>query len=122
MKFPAKNLKASTSIPAMINPQYRKEFLDDMPNKAGTRVRGVDLALINEAIRAILDGTAKINGKLPASRTERYIVIAAYFKTARTKFNMPFDGTADIKHNFTVSIRYNDQVYSYTYPENVLHN
>jgi len=122
MKFPDKTLKASTSIPAMVNPQYRKEFLDDMPNKAGTRVRGVDLALINEAIRAIADGTAKINGKLPATRAERYIVIASYFRTARTKFNMPFDGAVGVTHNYTVSIRYNDKVYSYSFPENVLQN
>ena len=118
MEFPKKQIKASASLPGTINPAYRKEFLEDMPNKGGSKVRGVDLALINQALRAISEGTATINGKSPATRAERFIVIASYFKTAKTKLNMPFDGTTDVKHNHTVSIKYNEQTFSYSFPEN----
>lgn len=118
MELPTKRIKASESLPGIINPVFRKEFLDDMPNKAGSKVRGVDLALINEALRAISEGAAKINGKSPVTRKERFIVIASYFKTARTKFNMPFDGAVDVKDNSTVSIRYKEQQFSYSFPEN----
>lgn len=118
MELPTKQKKVSASLPGIINPVFRKEFLDDMPNKAGSKVRGGDLALINEALRAISEGAARINGKSPATRGERFIVIASYFKTARTKFNIPFDGIADVKDNSTVSIKYKEQLFSYSFPEN----
>ena len=118
MEFPTKHPKATTSLPGMINPVFRKEFLDDMPDKTGSKVRGVDLALINDALRAISEGTAKINGKSPSTRKERFIVIASYFKTAKTKFNIPFDGAKNVKEKLTVSIKFNEQIFSYSFPEN----
>lgn len=118
MEFPTKRIKAGTGLPGTINPVFRKEFLDDMPNKAGSKVRGVDLALINQALRAISEGAAKIDGKSPATREERFIVIASYFKTAKTNLNMPFDGAKNVKHHHTVSIKYNEQMFSYSFPEN----
>jgi hypothetical protein len=116
MKFNSKPLKVNP-LAGMINPSFRREFLDDMPNKAGSKVRGVDLALINQALRAITEGAATINGKAPANRAERFILIASYFRTARTPLNLPFDATASVKHKCNVSIRYNDQVFAYSFPE-----
>lgn len=121
MKFPTKNGKPNP-LAGMIEPSFRREFLDDMPNKSGSKVRGVDLALINQALRAINEGAATINGKAPANRAERFIVIASYFKTARTPANIPFDGTVGVKLNSTISIRHNDQVFSYKFPETVSEN
>lgn len=116
MKVTDKKPAAITSIPGMINPVFRKEFLEDMPNKGGAKVRGVDLTLINDALRAISEGNAQINGKAPATRSERFIVISAYFNTARTRFNIPFDGVSSVKENCTVSIKYQDQLVSQKFP------
>jgi len=122
MKFPVKNIKESAGIPVSVNPAFRKEFLNDMPNKAGTRVRGVDIELINEALRAIEEGTAKINGKTPKTRIERFIVISSYFQIAKTKSYMSYDGILDNKHNCTVSIKHNDQAYSFAFPAEISPN
>ena len=86
-------------------------------DKGRNKVRGVDLALINEALRAIIDGHATINGKAPGNRKERFIVIASYFKTAKTSFNMLFDGPIDVKSDYTVAIKYKDEPFTYKFPE-----
>jgi hypothetical protein len=122
MKFPVKSIKEGTSIPVSVNPVFRKEFLSDMPNNSGTRVRGIDIELINEALRAIDEGTAKINGKTPKTRIERFIVISSYFQIAKTKSYMSYDGVLDDKHNCTVSIKHNDQAYSFAFPEKISQN
>ncbi len=104
------------------NPKLRKEFLEDLPAGVKNKVRGVDLALINEAIIAILDGQATINGKAPVSRSETFIVIASYFKTAKTSLNMFYDGAVNVERNYTVAIKYKDQPFTYKYPEVVIEN
>jgi hypothetical protein len=104
------------------NPKLRKEFLEDLPAGVKNKVRGIDLALINEAIIAILDGQATINGKAPVSRSETFIVIASYFKTAKTSLNMFYDGAVNVQHNYTVAIKYKDQPFTYKYPEVVIEN
>jgi hypothetical protein len=96
----------------------RKEFVEDLPKKVKNTVRGVDLALINEAIAAIADGHATINGKTPKSRIERFIVIASYFKTARTPLHMFFEGAENIQEDFTVNIKYKEKPFTYKFPEN----
>jgi hypothetical protein len=98
----------------------RKEFVEDLPKKVRNTVRGVDLALINEAITAITDGHATINGKVPLTREERFIVIASYFKTARTPLNMFFDGAENIQNKYTVSIKYKEKPFIYTFPDTQL--
>ncbi len=105
-----------------VNHISRKEFLEDLPNKVRNTVRGVDLALINEAITAILEGHATINGKAPATRVERFIVIASYFKTARTSLNMFFDGATNIQNNYKVVFKFKDQTHTIKFPENVIDN
>ena len=95
----------------------RKEFVEDLPKKVKNTVRGVDLTLINEAITAIADGHATINGKTPKSRIERYIVIASYFKTARTPLHMFFEGAENITDKYTVAIKYKEQPYTFQFPE-----
>jgi hypothetical protein len=117
MKLPVKPVKAHTTTPGVINPVFRKEFLVDMPGKAGSKVRGVDLALINDALRAISDGNATINGKAPHTREERFIVIASYFKTVKTRLNMSFNGAVNVKNNCTVAIKHNDQSFICKFPE-----
>ncbi|MGP8214377.1 MAG: hypothetical protein ACLQQ4_02310 [Bacteroidia bacterium] len=104
------------------NSRSRKEFLEDLPHKVRNTVRGVDLALINEAVTAIVDGHATINGKTPGNRAERYIVIATYFKTARTQSNMFFDGALNVQQNYTVTFKYKDQPYCIKFPENHIEN
>jgi len=100
----------------------RKEFLEDIPSKARNTVRGVDMTLINEAINAIVEGNATYNGKKPSNRVERYIVIASYFKTARTPLNMFFDGAVNVEKNCTVTFKHKDQSYSIKLPENPSEN
>lgn len=95
----------------------RKEFVEDLPKRVRNTVRGVDLALINEAITAITDGHATINEHKPDTREERYVVIASYFKTARTNLNMFFEGPENIQNNYTVAIKYKDQPFTYKFPE-----
>jgi hypothetical protein len=111
----------NTNISA-VNHQSRKEFLEDLPKKIRNTVRGVDLALINEAITVISEGNATINGKAPDTRTERYIVIASYFKTARTSLNMFFDGALNVEHNYIVEFKYKYQPYIIKFPENPIEN
>jgi hypothetical protein len=94
----------------------RKEFVEDLPKKIRNTVRGVDLVLINEAITAISEGTATINGKSPNSRIERYIVIASYFITARTPLHMFFEGAENVLDKCTVAIKYKEQPFTYTFP------
>jgi hypothetical protein len=106
-------------IPSPFNITSRKEFVEDLPKKVRNTVRGVDLVLINEAISAISEGHATINGKAPNTRAERYIVIASYFKTARNNLNMFFEGAENIENTYTVAIKYKDQPYTYNFPENI---
>lgn len=87
--------------------KLRKEFLDDLPIKLKSKIRGVDLALINGGIAAILDGQAKINGKVPLTRKERFIVILSYFKTVRTNLNLVFN--IDIEPHYKVEIKHYEQ-------------
>jgi hypothetical protein len=122
MKLPTKNVKENRSLPVLSNPSFRKEFLDDLPNKGGSRVRGTDIALINQALRAIEEGTATINGKTPNTRIQRFIVIASYFKAVGLKSHMSFDGTVHVKDNCTVSLRHNEQQFSFSFPESIPEN
>ena len=119
--YPMKSMKRPiphTSSIVTSNPKLRKEFLEDLPAGVKNKVRGIDLALINEAIIAILDGQATINGKAPVSRSETFIVIASYFKTAKTSLNMFYDGfVANVQDNYTVAIKYKDQPFTYKFPE-----
>jgi len=119
MGFPTKNIKPNTGIPAASDIKSRKEFVEDLPIKVKNTIRGIDLALINEAILAISGGQATINGKSPNSRSERYLVIASYFKTARTSLHMFFEGAENVKDSYTVSIKYKDQPVIYKFPENI---
>jgi hypothetical protein len=115
--FPIKpNVSGAISLPA------RKEFLDDLPKKIRNTVRGVDLALINEALAVITEGNATINGKAPVTRMEKYIVIASYFKTARTPLHMFFEGALNVEHNYTVTFKFKDQMHTINFPENPLVN
>ena len=116
------NSNYNTGNTGTFNHKSRKEFLEDLPNKTRNTVRGVDLTLINEAITAIVDGNATINGKAPETRTERYIVIASYFKTARTTLNMFFDGVLNVQHNYTVTFKLKDQSITLKFPENPAEN
>jgi hypothetical protein len=112
-------ITAHTGTP---DPTSRKEFLEDLPKKVRNTVRGVDLALINEAIIVISEGNATINGKAPGTRAERYIVIASYFKTARTPLHMFFDGALNVENKCTVELKYKYQPYTIKFPEEVLDN
>ena len=110
------------SIPAVVtnsahNIKSRKEFVEDLPKKVRNTVRGVDLMLINEAITAIADGHCTINGKAPKSRVENYIVIASYFKTARTPLHMFFEGAENIADKYVVAFKYKDQNVTCNFPE-----
>jgi hypothetical protein len=100
-----------------IDIKSRREFVEDLPKKTKNNVRGIDLALINEAISAISDGNATINGKAPDTRIERYIVISSYFITARTPLHMFFEGPGDIQDKCTVAIKYREKPFTYTFPE-----
>ncbi len=104
------------------NTKSRKEFLEDLPAKTRNTVRGVDMTLINEAITAIVEGHATINGKAPDTRIERFIVIASYFKTARTTINMFFDGVLNVQHNYTVTFKLKDQSHTIKFPTNPADN
>jgi hypothetical protein len=106
--------------PPNFNHSSRKEFVEDLPKKIRNTVRGVDLALINEAITAISEGHATINGKKPHTREERFVVIASYFKTARTNLHMFFEGAENIQTKYTVAIKYKDQQLTYKFPEEIL--
>lgn len=112
------NVKTGPDAATSLTLSSRKEFLEDLPSKARNTVRGVDMALINEAITAIADGNATINGKKPNTRAERYVVIASYFKTARTALNMFFDGALNVQHNYTVTFKIKDQAHTLRFPEN----
>ncbi len=106
--------------PSNFSHSSRKEFVEDLPKKVRNTVRGVDLTLINEAITAISEGHATINGKKPTTRIERFIVIASYFKAARTNLHMFFEGAENIQEDFTVAIKYKDQQLVYKFPEAIL--
>jgi hypothetical protein len=116
------NSGMNTSNTGTFNITSRKEFLEDLPHKVRNTMRGVDLALINEAITAIVDGNAKINGKKPDTRAERFIVISSYFKTAKTLMNTPFDTLSQIEHNYSVTINYKDKLHTYAFPLNPVEN
>ncbi|MGP8213957.1 MAG: hypothetical protein ACLQQ4_00195 [Bacteroidia bacterium] len=118
MKFPTKYAKPKTSNTIAPTNQSRKEFLEDLPLKTRNTVRGVDLTLINEAVTAIAEGHATINGKAPVNRAERFIIIASYFKTARTSLNMFFDGAVNVQDKCTVVFKYKEQPFTLSLPEN----
>jgi hypothetical protein len=117
MKFPTKTIKLKPGNTGLPVNSSRKEFLEDLPGKTRNTVRGVDLALINEAITAIADGHATINGKAPDTREKRFIVIATYFKTARTPLNMFFDGALNVTQNYTVAFKFKEQPFTVKFPE-----
>ena len=48
--------------------------------------------------------------------------MASYFKTARTNLHMFFEGASDVKHNYIVSIKHNDQSHIIKFPENIIEN
>jgi hypothetical protein len=125
MRFPKSNQKFDynlnghnpiTGNASMSNNLTRKEFLEDLPIKTRNIVRGVDLALINEAIEIIFDGQATVNGKAPDTRAERFMIIATYFKTARTAINALFDDTVNTEHKDIVEIKYKDKPGTYKMP------
>jgi hypothetical protein len=116
MKFPSKTIKLKPGNVPSPNNSLRREFLEDLPLKTRNTVRGVDLTLINEAITAITEGHATINGKMPDTREKRFIVIASYFKTARTPLNMFFDGALNVQNNYTVAFKFKDQPVTVKFP------
>jgi hypothetical protein len=118
MGFPSRNIKVNANMPDASEIKSRREFVEDLPAKVKNTVRGVDLALINEAINAISGGNATINGKAPNSRAERYILIASYFKTARTHLNMFFYGPENVEENYTIVIKYKERLFTINFPEN----
>jgi len=120
MKFPAKRPKPTATNVVTPDNAFRKEFLEDLPKKTKNTVRGVDLALINEAIVAIGDGNATINNKAPKTREERFIVIATYFKSKRTLVNMFFEESVNVPRNNTVELKYNDQSFTFKSEEETL--
>ncbi|HWY98098.1 MAG TPA: hypothetical protein VNY36_03335 [Bacteroidia bacterium] len=122
MKFPTKTIKLKPGNTGLPVNSSRKEFLEDLPGRTKNTVRGVDLALINEAITAIADGHATINGKAPDTREKRFIVIATYFKTARTPLNMFFDGALNVQQNYTVAFKYKEQPVVVKFPEKLIEN
>jgi hypothetical protein len=89
-----------------MNSKFRKDFLEDLPNKMRSTVRGADLILINKAITAILEERITINGRAPITRQERFNAISCYFKMVKTNLNMSFD--MDIKPSIKVDIKYNE--------------
>jgi hypothetical protein len=117
MAFPSKNLKAAIKVPVASDIKSRKEFVEDLPLKVRNTVRGVDLALINEAILAISAGHVTINGKAPKTRAEMYVLIASYFTTARTNLHMYFNGAENVMENYTVVIKHKDQPITIKFPE-----
>lgn len=122
MAFPSKNLKVAPKIPVASDIKSRKEFVEDLPLKVRNTVRGVDLALINEAILAISAGHVTINGKGPKTRAEMYILIASYFTTVRTNLHMYFNGAENITENYTVVVKYKDQPVTIKFPEGSIEN
>ena len=116
MKFPIKSIKPIPGNNGSSNSIPRREFLEDLPLQTRNTVRGVDLTLINEAITAITDGTATINGKKPKNRIESFIIIASYFKTARTPFHMFFDGALNVLDNYTVVFTCQEQSHIIKFP------
>jgi hypothetical protein len=117
MKFPTKALKPIPGNNGSSNSIPRREFLEDLPSKTRNTVRGVDLALINEAINAITDGHATINGKKPRTRVESFILIASYFKTAKTPLHMLFDGALNVQDNYTVAFKCKEQSHIIKFPQ-----
>jgi hypothetical protein len=91
-----------------MNSKLRKEFLEDLPINVKSKVRGVDIALINEAIAAVQGGHATINDQAPDTREKRFIVIVSYFKKARTNYHIAIDDAAIAEHNDTVEIKYKE--------------
>ena len=67
MNFNKKNddIKNNHVSSGSVNHTWRKEFMEDLPKKVRNTVRGVDIALVNEATTAISEGRATINGKRP---------------------------------------------------------
>lgn len=122
MKFPSKYAKPKTGAAVAPTNTSRKEFLEDLPLKTRNTVRGVDLTLINEAVTAIAEGHATINGKAPSTRAERFIIIASYFKTARTPLNMFFDGALNVQSKYTVAFKFKDQPITIKFPESISSN
>lgn len=116
MAFPSRKIDLSSNIPAASDIKSRKEFVEDLPLKIKNMIRGVDLALINEAIVEISAGRATINGKKPKSRTEMYILIASYFTTVRTPLHMHFEGAKNVLDNYTVVIKYKNQPVTIMFP------
>ena len=122
MAFPSKNLKTAPKIPVASDIKSRKEFVEDLPLRVRNTVRGVDLALINEAIVAISAGHATINGKAPKSRAEMYILIASYFTTARTNLHMYFNGAENITENYTIVVNHKGQPVTIKFPKSSIEN
>lgn len=118
-KTPSSGNPAGGNTPVNLT---RKEFIEDLPGRMKNTVRGVDLALINEAITAILEGNATINGIAPTTRHERFIVIASYFKTARTSLNMFFNDVLNAEHDYVVAFNYKDKPYTIKFPEAIIEN
>lgn len=105
MAFPSKQAHPGATIPVAANIKSRREFIEDLPPKVKNSVRGVDLALINEAIVAISAGHATINGKKPKSRLEMYVLIASYFKSVRTPLHMYFSEADHVADDYAVIIK-----------------
>jgi len=116
------NIPINTGHTGTFNHKSRKDFLEDLPKKIRNTVRGVDLALINEAITVISEGNATINGKAPNTRVETYIVIASYFKTARTPLHMFFDGALNVENKYIVELKYKYLPYVIKFPEEQVEN
>ncbi|HTA81359.1 MAG TPA: hypothetical protein VK783_00365 [Bacteroidia bacterium] len=118
MKFPIKTIKLKPGNIAQPENSLRKEFLEDLPYKLRNSVRGIDLALINEAIASIAEGNATINGKKPATRVERFIVITSYFNTARAPLqNIELDSVINnVNTKHSVAITWKNQSYTVNFP------
>ncbi|HTA84236.1 MAG TPA: hypothetical protein VK783_14925 [Bacteroidia bacterium] len=116
MKFPTKNTKMANTNSGGPTNFSMKEFREDLPPKTRNTIREINLNLINEAIAAITNGDAKINGKSPKTHTERHIVVASYFKTAKISMNMFFDGVVNVKDD-TVMFKFKDQPFTIKFPE-----
>lgn len=118
MNFPIKYKKIKPiSARTADDIKSRREFVEDLPKKVKNTISGIDLALINEAITAISQGTATINGESPKTRKEMYILIASYFKTAKTSLNMALDGAENVLEDYTVAIKYRNQPFIIKFPD-----
>jgi hypothetical protein len=93
----------------------KQNFLDDLPAETKEKLQPLHKAVIEEAIKNMLDGNCTIDERIPKDRYECFIAIAYSLVAGQAAPEGLFQGLAkQTEKNVKLSLTFRGQKYKYT--------